>query len=129
MFGYIEELEEEIFKELEDAEFVEIKKAKGFSSKEEEDAFVEDFLKRMDAIDAEYDEKANEDDNFEESHMCKVLKEWLNTSTFEDDIIEEIDDDEYTLTEFDEKLMEWVKTDECFELEGSLIEHLEKEDL
>lgn len=129
MFGYIEELEEEVFKELEDAEFMEIKKAKGFSSKEEEDAFVEDFLKRMDAIDAEYDEKANEDDNFEESRMCKVLKEWLNTSTFEDDIIEEIDDEEYTLTEFDEKLMEWVKTDDCFELEGGLIEHLEKEDL
>ena len=73
MFRCIEKLEERVFEEF---EVIEVFKPNGFNSKEEEDHFIDNFIKKMDSIDVEPTVESN---NFKNSNRYKILKEWLES--------------------------------------------------
>ena len=72
MFGYIEKLEEEVFKEFEDIDEL---GSIGFASEEEENHFIDNFIKNMEL-------RASEEqilDNSKMSYLENILRLWLES--------------------------------------------------
>ena len=72
MFGYIEKLEEEVFKEFEGIDKL---GSTGFASEEEENHFIDNFIKNMEL-------RASEEEiveNLKMSSLENILRLWLES--------------------------------------------------